>query len=287
MSSRCVSLPWEWQPGVNAEFADWLPYNTLIYTPTTGILGTSELAAASSIDEPVTVTTVRYPGGEGVEGSATSSRQSIGRRKHIQAATGVTWVAQFVRSTTSSRYISGTVSTGTSWIEDLGVNMDDTEANSNGRLMLSLRSGTGTVSRFRSDALVTTSGKLHTIAWQWRGAGTASLFLDGINLALAAGAGAFTTSVEAFMEFPLVLLNRNVRNAFSIGGSGLQVGLYARILDGYVDAKQLSADPWRMLFAPQRIYIPTAAAAATAPTITALSAFNITATSAQPRITYA
>lgn len=43
--------------------------------------------------------------------------------------------------------------------------------------------------------------------------------------------------------------------------------------------------PWGV-FAPRRIYIPTAAAAASAPTITALSAIGITATSAQPRISY-
>ncbi len=41
------------------------------------------------------------------------------------------------------------------------------------------------------------------------------------------------------------------------------------------------------LLAPRRIHIPTAAAAASAPTITALSAISITATSAQPHITYA
>ncbi len=51
---------------------------------------------------------------------------------------------------------------------------------------------------------------------------------------------------------------------------------------------QITANPngiWQ-LFAPQRIPIPTAVAAATAPTITALSARLITATSAQPRISY-
>jgi hypothetical protein len=50
--------------------------------------------------------------------------------------------------------------------------------------------------------------------------------------------------------------------------------------------KSISRNPWK-LFEPRRIYIPTPAAAASAPTITALSAVNITATSAQPRITYA
>ncbi len=47
----------------------------------------------------------------------------------------------------------------------------------------------------------------------------------------------------------------------------------------------LAQNKWSM-FAPHRIYIPTTAAAASAPTITALSARLITATSAQPRISY-
>lgn len=50
-------------------------------------------------------------------------------------------------------------------------------------------------------------------------------------------------------------------------------------------AAQHYENPYALL-APRRIYIPTAAAAAGAPTITALSAIGITATSAQPRISY-
>lgn len=42
----------------------------------------------------------------------------------------------------------------------------------------------------------------------------------------------------------------------------------------------------RLLYEPRRIYIPTQSAAAAAPTITALSARLITASSAQPRISY-
>ena len=51
------------------------------------------------------------------------------------------------------------------------------------------------------------------------------------------------------------------------------------------EVAELNANVWK-LFAPHRIPIPTAAAAASAPTITALSAIGITATSAQPRISY-
>ena len=62
------------------------------------------------------------------------------------------------------------------------------------------------------------------------------------------------------------------------------IGIWNRMLSD-VEHATVAQNPWQ-LFAPRRIYIPTAAAAAGAPTITALSARSITATSAQPRITY-
>jgi hypothetical protein len=50
--------------------------------------------------------------------------------------------------------------------------------------------------------------------------------------------------------------------------------------------RELTRSPWQLL-EPIRRRIPVLTVAGAAPTITALSAINITATSAQPRITYA
>jgi hypothetical protein len=51
-------------------------------------------------------------------------------------------------------------------------------------------------------------------------------------------------------------------------------------------AREITGDPYGEIFARRRIFVP-ATAAGGAPTITALSAISITATSAQPQITYA
>ena len=64
--------------------------------------------------------------------------------------------------------------------------------------------------------------------------------------------------------------------------------LVARTLLAIPDAlaEALSANPWQ-LFAPQCIYIPTAAAAGyTHPTLSLATATEITATGFKPRVTY-
>ena len=71
---------------------------------------------------------------------------------------------------------------------------------------------------------------------------------------------------------------------FYLNGDMAVWGVWNRALtDGEI--MSLYVNPWQIF--SRRIPIPTPAAAASAPTITALSAIGITATSAQPRITYA
>lgn len=69
------------------------------------------------------------------------------------------------------------------------------------------------------------------------------------------------------------------------GGNGAcyLFALWNRALDPIL-AQRASANPWFM-FAPRQIIIPVAAAASVVPTITAVSAENITATSADYRVT--
>lgn len=72
------------------------------------------------------------------------------------------------------------------------------------------------------------------------------------------------------------------------GAIGIPFGIFVGWMGtdiGHAAAAELSAAPLR-LFEDRRIYVPQAAAASGAPTITALSAIGITASSAQPRISY-
>lgn len=74
------------------------------------------------------------------------------------------------------------------------------------------------------------------------------------------------------MEFPQVALNRNLRNSFSNGGTGLNLLLYGRLFGSGYDCAGLSRNPWQ-LFAPlpRRIWAPAAAGATTHATTGALA----------------
>lgn len=84
-------------------------------------------------------------------------------------------------------------------------------------------------------------------------------------------------------------------SSFLLGGNGAPGNrcttrcAYVALLDRSVpdsELRSLSANPWQ-LFAPRRIYIPTAAAAGyTHPTLSLATATEITATGFKPRVTY-
>lgn len=114
---------------------------------------------------------------------------------------------------------------------------------------------------------------------------------DGANITLHTyvfGSGAYEKAQTAktgnldTTSLPLSLARWNSANQFTgtfiFGGVNASVWSDAAVMDWI-------ANPWQ-LFAPRTITIPLAAAAGGAPTISALSARLITATSAQPRISY-
>ena len=103
--------------------------------------------------------------------------------------------------------------------------------------------------------------------------GAAELRATGTNTA-ASTAGNGTAGVG---------ISRTDFNGAWNGAIALAVAAFDWVPEG--DARQYLDNPWS-IFKPQRIYIPTQSAAAAAPTITALSARLITASSAQPRISY-
>lgn len=112
------------------------------------------------------------------------------------------------------------------------------------------------------------------------------------NLRGAGGNGIFVTDTAvSYLTDPSrdeITLGWNRRQGVNERPAVGEFTYFAAFNRALSDAELISVatNPWQ-LFKPLRIYIPTAAAAATAPTITALSAINITATSAQPQITYA
>ena len=112
-----------------------------------------------------------------------------------------------------------------------------------------------------------------------------AMYKNGVAYSASAWYGPNNADGEMTQTNPSTkYLGANFAAGQLLNGKIYLVAFWNRLLSAAEHAA-LALNPWR-LFAPRRIYIPTAAAAATAPTITALSAINITATSAQPRISY-
>ena len=264
MALRVFDQVADWQPDAGSEtrLREDLPPGSFAYIPGHPIIGTEP---AAIIADATTVSPSAYKGGIGIEGSASSSRLPIGRLPRVRASVGVTLVAQFVVTTTAIRYVAGTVNTGTSYIEDLGINLNAVEANSPGLVQILVRqdgtpaSPSTTNSGACSSAAILDLGILHTLVWQFSGAGDFRLFLDGVERGTTVSYSAYSDDAGGLTEFPMTLLNRNVRNAFGNGGSGLKLGLYARLASAGLDGKAISADPWRELIEPRRIWVPVSA----------------------------
>jgi len=256
-----ILLPWDSQPQEVVELSSEVPVGSLVYVPGHPLFGGS---LGGEIGTPVTITDGAAAVGKTIEASASSSRLPIGALQRAQANVGMTWVSRHVLTSTSTRYVTGTVSTGTNYIEDIALNSDSAGNASSGIAFCSIRQQGGVTanrSRAVSTNAVLTQGVPQTVVWQWSGAGAFALWVDGVSCPATIETSAYTTSSAAAMEFPLVLLNRNDRNAFALGGTGLQLGLFARIPSGWVDGKSISADPWGTLFAPRSIWVPVSAAA--------------------------
>jgi hypothetical protein len=279
--SIITRTPWTRQPQYFTRLAPEIPLGSFVYVPPLGLLlpgGRSFAVERTTLDRNPTA------GGISENGTATTSRATLGLMQRARTSVGLTIVAQFVSSTTATRYIAGTVNTGTAYLEDVGVNLNASEVNSANRVLLNIRtqSGAGTSSRFGSTDAILSQGSLHTVVWEFRGGASCRLWLDGAEKALTTTASAFAEDTDALTEFPNVALNRNVRNAFSNGGTGLNLVLYSRIFGVGFDCARISSNPWWQLFAPlpRRIWAPPAAGGA-APTLSDLKATNITSSSVQ------
>ncbi len=253
---RIWRRPWDRQPQDLVRLAEDLPFGSLAYIPGLPLLGN---APQSAISAPNSLQYGGTPVGYAVEGNFSSAKLLVGTLPRFRTSQGMTWVAQIVSTTTSTRYVSSTVSTGTSYIEDFGVNLDAQESNSAGKVMLLMRmEGGASVSRAGSTNAVLTSGVPATVVWEFTGGANFRLAVNGTRAPLTVNQLTNTDNAIGQMEFPLALLNRNLRNAFSAGGTGLKLSFFARIPRGGLDIQQISANPYALI-EPRRIWVPVSA----------------------------
>lgn len=278
MSRREILLPWVSQPQEAVRLADSLPAGTIAYCG-----GQGRLLGGPTYAEVGTISSSATPSGVASIGGTTGSYIDAGRVD--QALVGYTWVAQLALRSATQRYISGTIDTGTNALEDLGVNVTSLDATSAGVVRFGIRDDGGSTRISHTTSACLVADQVHTIVAQITSANVLSIWVDGVSQSLTYNGTSSVGGAAGVTDFPLAILNRNVRGAFT-GGGGVDLLLYLRTkqpLDGAKVSATL-ASPWEELFEPQRIWVP-ASAAGGPPTLAAITASNLTASGARLTVT--
>lgn len=271
---------WTRQPQAAVDLADWLPAETLAY-----VGGRSSLVGLSANAQVGTVNATSTQGGLAARTGTTSSYINAGLVP--QALVGASWLTQFVRLDSAARYLSGTVDTGTNYIEAIGVNLAADDTTSAGKLQFALR-GDGGSQRYAATAAAPLEiGKVHTVCIRLVSGTAYEIWVDGVSQSVTYNSTGTVGQTAGTTDFPLALLNRNLRGAFS-GGTGIDLLLYLRtpmLLPNPAELTASMSAPWQV-FAPRRIWVPQAAITGL-PTLSlpTYTPGSLTATGFRPRVT--
>ena len=250
--------PWLNQPQGDAELGGDLPAGTIAY-----IGGQNRLLGGPAYSAVGVITRAATVGGLAVSGT-TSSYINAGKVAFAQAGS-ISWLMQFVIRDSAIRYVSGTLNTGTSYIERIAVNSDSNTATpAAGKLAIQLRR-VGTAERSCNTAVAClTVGKVHTAIIQLTDSNTIATWVDGVRQPVTYASTGAVGLDNGTSEFDYDLINQNVRGAHT-SGSNVDLLLFARIprlLPSPENLTQHQSAPWK-LFAPlpRRIWAPGVAGA--------------------------
>lgn len=190
-------------------------------------------------------------GGTTTSGDGTSYI-NLGNLPHAQPGR-FSWVFQIVPRSTAAQWLTGTVSTGAGYLEQIGLNYNEGEVATAGSLYLQIRSASPNNILRAAIPSVLTVGKLVTIAINFSSDTTFECYIDGKLATFTYGSQQTVAGLSGNVEFAIDLLNRNVRGVHS-GGATAFVVMFAR-LQRQIDAQALSQNPWQ-LFRPlvRRLY---------------------------------
>lgn len=179
--------------------------------------------------------------GIGVSGGSPSSY--IRTTRCLQAIKGNHTVVVACRATSAVKsYVSGTVDEGSSYIEDILLN-STYEYTSAGKIEIFLRSETGSPLMASTNVIFSTDDLLY-FSFKVNTSGFFDLSFNGKLQTLGYTHNVSYNYINKITDYPLVFLNRNVRNSFT-NGTGVVLYAYARI-PKTLDIEALSANPWQL-----------------------------------------
>lgn len=279
--------PWTQQPqGATASLASWASTpEAWAWTPSTGVVGphSALVTTGGTVNYGLTAGGVAAQAGNAnsiIFGPLTR-RIRLGR---------VAFVTQFVMTSTAQAMIAGCGDNGgytDTYVEQpFDLNYDADGSTSAGKFRFSIRNASGNATRAAPVSAVLQTGVLHTLVAVPRNGASVNVWLDGAAVPVTYSATSYTEDAADVMQrFNFGILNFFYANTYIWANSAAQVLLMARLTTTAFDGAELSRNPWQ-LFAPieRRIWVPGEAPGGV-PSITAVYAENITATSADYRVT--
>jgi hypothetical protein len=217
--------------------------------------GQRALIGRGNYAEAGTIVSEPCMGGVGSRGNTTSSYINAGKVIHAQPGRFMI-VAQFIALDATMRYLQGNVANGSQYIEDMRCNSNQSETTAAGKIAMQFRAqdGAGAQVHAATTSAVHDVGHVCTVAWEMVTATSLRCAVNGKVVPISYSVASTYSAPESLTEFPLDLLNRNVRNAHSVG-TGVHLLCYARLPIGGLDIEALSAEPYQIFEAPsQTIY---------------------------------
>ena len=278
--------PWTQQPQGAASLARWASTpEAWAWTPSTGVVGphSALVTTGGTVNYGQTADGVVAQAGDAnsiIFGPLTR-RMQLGR---------VAFVTQFVMTSTAPAFIAGCGDNGgytDTYVEQpFDLNYDANGSPSAGKFRFSIRSADGNATRAAPVSAVLQTGVLHTLVAVPRSGSSVNVWLDGAAVPVAYSVTDYRDGAADVMQrFNFGILNFLYANTYTWANSAAQVLLMARLTTTAFDGAELSRNPWQ-LFAPieRRIWVPGEAPGGV-PSIAAVYAENITATSADYRVT--
>lgn len=288
MTVREILLPWDQQPQEMARLRVGRPGSWLLLPDQLCLPGGDSVAWSQ------TANVTRKPSTAGTGMSVGTALDSFFVPPQPTLQTGqIAYVVQLVFTSTSSFFAGGFGynggGAGGSYVEQpFDFNMDQNGSESVGKLRCSFRAYGGGATRFGPASACFSTGVLHTAVVLFNAAASAELWVDGRSIPLTFSNSGFVDDPTTIYPKRFAVGNFNYGSDYDYvywGTTEATYSLFARIVGRDFDPREVSINPYSLL-EPKRIIVPYSAAAPSAvPNITFIGAENITATSADYRVT--
>ena len=197
-----------------------------------------------------TVSTGTDAGGDFIQSAGSGNRLVAGRLNRIDTSLGGTWACRFSTTQAGLAVLTGTLDTGTAYLESLILNCGDHSGTvSNGHVGLYIRGSNGAIRYARTTNNPNINdGNIHTVVIEWaRNSQARTIYVDGVSVGVTYydETGGNPSANAGLCDFVHAVFARNARGTFDQSCAAKIYTLGLLRSDGF-DLAALSANPGAM-----------------------------------------